>query len=231
MIPPPRPQSVPIRMAHARFAWSAIIVAGGHGSRLGTVDKSSLRFQGESLLERAVTSTRLARHTVIVGVDDDRRVRGPALIAREEPRFAGPAFAVLAGLDRTDFRDDELVAVLACDVPGLPTILPLLLDRWANVMAMGGSIARTDGVIGVDAQSRRQPLLSLVRVDRLRQAAATRARASDWQNASMTMLFESLTLVPIPLTAGLARDVDTPEDARHFGIVLPERSLLTTGAR
>jgi hypothetical protein len=96
---------------------------------------------------------------------------------------------------------------------------------------MGGSIARTDGVIGVDAQSRRQPLLSLVRVDRLRQAAATRARASDWQNASMTMLFESLTLVPIPLTAGLARDGDTPEDARHFGIVLPERSLLTTGAR
>jgi len=129
---------------------------------------------------------------------------------------------VIAGLARADAGDGDMVALLAGDVPRLPEVLPLLIARWWGVQNSGGSIAPADGVIAVDDDGRRQPLLSLVRADRLRTAIAYRPRPLDWVNASMTSLLAPLALVPVTLSHGMARDVDTPDDAQHFGIVLDE---------
>ncbi|NMN99620.1 NTP transferase domain-containing protein [Gordonia sp. TBRC 11910] len=104
----------------------AIILAGGRGSRMGGIDKPTLRVGGRRLLDVALEAVSGATRVVVVGPPRD--LDPTILQTREEPAGSGPAVAVAAGLAALDaFRSstgcphatDGEVAVLAADVPSL----------------------------------------------------------------------------------------------------------------
>lgn len=189
--------------------FDAVVVAGGRGTRLGGVDKPTIRIGGSTLLERAVAAVRSARTTVVVGPPRDP-VSTDAVQVREEPPASGPAAAIDAGLSRLDEASDPapLIVVLAAD---LPAAVPAVRALLASVHPV--PTPTVDGWIGTDPDGRRQYLLAAYRTDALRAAcrSLTAARGS-LAGASVRQLLDPLRLVEVPLHPTLTVDVDTPAD-------------------
>ncbi|MGJ9406078.1 NTP transferase domain-containing protein [Nesterenkonia aurantiaca] len=96
---PPRTELRPGAAAAAGAAISAILLAGGRGSRLGGVDKALLRRGAQTQIERWIQELQgrdIA--TVVVGPPAlEPLIPGSVPLVREAPGFAGPAAGVLAG--------------------------------------------------------------------------------------------------------------------------------------
>ena len=174
--------------------YDAIVVAGGHSSRLGT-DKTRLAIEGIPLLDRVLTAVADAGQLVVVG--EPRPVALPVAWAREDPAGGGPAAGVVAGLE---FVTAPVVMLLAGDLPRLdaPTVQRLL-----------DATTESDGAILVDRDGRRQHLTCAVVTSALRRAAAAR---STWHDAAMHELLADLRLRPVPVRGREAEDIDTPAD-------------------
>src|SRR6478735_1342468 len=120
--------------------FDAIILAGGRSSRLGGVPKSGLIFDGAALLERSLRAADAAGQIVVVGPDPGDLPDG-VLSCREEPRFAGPAAAIAAGLGalaasyagRPEAAAPPFVLVLACDMPRAAAAVNALRQALAGV--------------------------------------------------------------------------------------------------
>ena len=226
-------------MSGSGLCWDAIIVAGGKARRLGGIDKTALVWRGRSLLDGVLAATAGSRRTCVVG--SDAILRADVLRAVEQPRWGGPAAAMVAGLDALARASGSVstgagsagadwIVVLAGDlvraddaVPFLVTELDRLLTESQNGAAQTGAAAhRTlDGLISVDAGGRRQPLLAVYR----RAALASSALLRSADNLSVMSLIGPLNLVELLLPDALGDDVDTPADAAKLGIVLPAPSV------
>ena len=228
---PPEPQP-PLSQADRPDAgrtlrWDAIIVAGGRARRLGGIDKTALVWQGRSLLDGVLASASGARRICVVGSEADL----PASVLRtiEEPRWGGPAAAIVAGLDALAAdagalvdRAADWVVLLAADLVRADNAVVVLLAELERLL----SAARigtephpvVDGLISVDADGRRQPLLAVYRTSALTSSARTHASV---QNMSVTGLIGGLNLVELHLPDALSDDIDTPADAARLGIILP----------
>lgn len=171
--------------------WDAIVLAGGRGSRLGGVDKASLELDGSTLLTRTLAAVSDASRVVVVGDVD----APGAVVVQEEPRFAGPAAAVGAGLAEVT---SPYVLLLGVDQPYVAEAIPVLVDAFAR-----------DGVIAVDADGRRQHLISLVDADALRRAVAAHASLTDM---SLRALLAPLDLVEVAVPLRSTLDIDTWHD-------------------
>ena len=215
-----------------RPAFDAVILAGGRSSRLGGVPKQSLVFQGQTLLERAVAAAAGARQTVVVG--DMASLPGRAspvqplptwpanlLICREEPRFAGPAAAIAAGLEvlaahdaRTDNRGSApYTLVLACDMPLASLAVATLLDSLDP-----STKGKAGGVMACAEDGRTQPLAGLYHTDELIKAFKDLAARNKLVNASVKALLANLDVQLVTVPAGSTSDVDTWDDAAALGI-------------
>ena len=181
--------------------WNAIILAGGRASRLGGIDKPALVFEGSTLLQHALTAARGATTTVVVGRD-----------VVESPRFSGPAAATIAGLDALARPRAAFTAVVAADLPFVGSALPALLEALEAAPFAGG-------VIAVDEDGRRQPLLAVYSTAALALAGAeARARL---ENLGMMQLIAPIHLLEVRLPAGMCADIDTSDAAARHGIALP----------
>jgi molybdopterin-guanine dinucleotide biosynthesis protein A len=218
--------------------WNAIIVAGGRAKRLGGIDKTALIWDGRRLLDGVLAATAGARRVCVVGSD----AALPASVLRtvERPRWSGPAAAIVAALHalsetRNDAQPDgpsadasaagpatEWVVVLAADLVRPAAAVAALLAELNRVAPsrQSGSAPNPplDGLIGVDAGGRRQPLLGVYRQAALEAAAG---RIGSARNLSVTGLIGQLDMRELPLPDGLSEDVDTPADAARLGIDLP----------
>ncbi|POH64213.1 hypothetical protein C3B59_10250 [Cryobacterium zongtaii] len=85
------------RTGGSGLGWDAIIVAGGRARRLGGIDKTALVWRGRSLLDGVLAATTGARRTCVVG--SDAVFPADVLRAVEQPRWGGPAAAMVAGLE------------------------------------------------------------------------------------------------------------------------------------
>jgi molybdopterin-guanine dinucleotide biosynthesis protein A len=184
--------------------WSAVVLTGGTGARLGGADKAALEVGGTTLLERALAATAAATSVVVVGVPVP--TSRPVTWTREHPPGGGPAAGLLAGLDTLlDVPDvPDLVAVLAVDMPGVSSAT---LDRLVAALDDG-----SDGALLVDERGRRQLLCGVHRL-----AALQRARPEDRRDEPglpVRRLLAPLRLTEVPASSGEARDVDTWEDLR-----------------
>ncbi|HMT90563.1 MAG TPA: nucleotidyltransferase family protein [Dermatophilaceae bacterium] len=125
------PSSLPSSTLPLRLDYAAIVLAGGRSSRLGGTPKATLATSGRPLVEVVLDAVRDARMRVVVG---DGPVHPGVLVTQEEPRYAGPAAAVAAGLRA--LRDAAVTSpwtvVLACDLPGVRDGIPLLLGAAAR---------------------------------------------------------------------------------------------------
>jgi molybdopterin-guanine dinucleotide biosynthesis protein A len=203
--------------------FDAIILAGGRSSRLGGVPKAGLVFEGATLLERTCSALAAARHLTVVGPEPDHAQRPaggpPWSFVREEPAFAGPAAALVAG-----FRagagaragggaGSSWCVVVACDMPRVAELLAVLL-------AEAGRDGGDSSLVAVD-DGREQPLAALYRSEDLRGAIdAVLARGSA-DNLSMRSLLATVRTRPVPVPPGTTRDVDTWADARELGVDVP----------
>jgi molybdopterin-guanine dinucleotide biosynthesis protein A len=209
--------------------FDAIILAGGRGSRLGGVDKGALPVGGWPLLDRVLEAARDAERVVVVG---DGPVPDGVLLTREEPVFGGPAAAVVAGLRALRMPSAlpidsaaRLVLVLACDLPGAPAGVELLLDvatrtegDEATRPAEGGipdarGERTVDGWCLAEQDGRLQWLFGLYRAGALERAAEALGDPTD---RSMGWLLSGLDLVAVPAPARVTMDIDTPEDVQRW---------------
>ena len=172
-------------------SWDAIVLAGGRASRLGGVDKVAVEIGGRTLLQRTLDAVSDADRVVLVGDVD----APDAVVVREEPRFAGPAVAVAAGL--AEVRADW-VLVVACDHPFLAdAVEPLLAARSG------------DGGIAVGPDGRRQNLLVVAAASALRSSLESQA---DLVDLPFRRILEPLDLAEIAVPERATVDVDTWHD-------------------
>lgn len=171
--------------------WDAVVLAGGHGSRLGGIDKATLEIRGETLLTRTLRAVEGAGRTIVVG----EVVAPGAVVVQEEPRFAGPAAAIGAGLAEVTA---PYVLLVACDQPFLADAVDALLDA-----------ASGDGVIAVDEDGRRQHLMSVLETRALRASVASHLTLVD---LSVRALLAPMDLTEVPVAARAALDIDTWHD-------------------
>lgn len=171
--------------------WDAIVLAGGRGSRLGGVDKATLEIDGSTLLSRTLAALSGAQRLVVVG---DVEAPG-AIVVQEEPRFSGPAAAVGAGLAEVQ---SPYVLLAGCDHPFLVDAIAVLLEAVVG-----------DGVVAIDADGRRQHLMSIVSAEALRESAETH---SSLANLSLHALLEPLNLIEVGVPLRSTLDVDTWHD-------------------
>lgn len=180
--------------------WTAVILAGGRGKRLGNVEKSQVQVGERTLLDAVITG--LPDDVPIVVVGPQSATPRAVVFCLEEPRFGGPVAGLAAALPHVD---TPLVALLATDMPNAGSLVPQLMDEFDPV-------ADVDALVPVDLDGRRQSLCSVMRTASLRQALDALEATTD---ASMRALLSHMRIAQRQLSADevdVIFDVDTPDD-------------------
>lgn len=195
----------------------AIVLTGGRSSRLGSIAKSELHFQGQTLLHRTLSAVEGARHTVVVGSRPSESLADGVLLTREDPSFGGPAAGIAAGMACLSLQPggpSDAVLVIACDMPHIDRAVTLLIARL-------GEHPDADGVVPVDSEGHRQPLAAAYRTTRLAAAIADQERAGSFIGVSVSRLLRGLNLAEIAVPVEATSDVDTWEDTVRLGVSFP----------
>lgn len=179
------------------------MLAGGGARRLDGADKPALLVGGRRLLDAALAAVPGAQ---VVVVGPERPLPPGVRLAREDPPGGGPAAGLMAGMAVLQPGPEELVAVLAADLPG---ITGELLDRLAGLVETDGPA----GALAVDEQGRRQWLIGVWRAAALAQAIAAR---DQWDGARLADLLEPLRPALLRAAGDEIADIDTHEDLRRW---------------
>jgi molybdopterin-guanine dinucleotide biosynthesis protein A len=183
-----------------------IIPAGGTAHRLAGIDKPALAVGGRTILERLVADLQ-PLPVAVVGPRPDGAEWPGVVWCREDPPGGGPAAAVAAGLARLEGCD--VVVAIAGDQPFAASAVPRLL----RALALDPT---AEVALGVDGESRDQPLLAAYRADPLR------ARLSGpVDGLPMRHLTTGLRIVRVPLSAPEALDVDDAADLAEARRIAP----------
>lgn len=112
------------------FALSALLLAGGQGSRLGGRDKGLMPWQGEPIAAHLAALLRQVADEVLISCNrnhDQYRVFADVLVSDSEEGFPGPLAGMLSGL--ATCRGSHLL-ILPCDLPHLDVaLLHQLIER------------------------------------------------------------------------------------------------------
>ena len=186
----------------------AIVLAGGRSRRMGDVAKLGLVVGGDSLLGHACAAVADARQLVVVGPPDQDGVPARATAVREDPPFGGPAAAIGAGVAALSGapEGDELVVVLAADVPRVREAVPVLLTAAVDH-------PEHDGVVARSSDGHRQPLLAVYRTAALRTALAAHEPLA---GGSVMRVIADLRLAEIDVPDDVLADIDTPDDLHRL---------------
>lgn len=188
--------------------FSAVVLTGGTGRRMGGVDKAGVEVAGRPMLVWALTAVEGALETVVAGPEAPELLAGlpdatrasvaaSVRFVREQPAGGGPAAGLLAARDSLTARA-AYVVVLAVDMPRVSA---------ATVTRLLEAAAGGDGAVLTDADGRRQLCLA-VQTD-----ALDRVRpAGDAAGLGLFRLVAALDLVEVPPVADEAHDVDTWDD-------------------
>jgi molybdopterin-guanine dinucleotide biosynthesis protein A len=193
-------------------AYTAIVLAGGTGRRLGGVDKAEVEVGGSTLLTRALDATRTAAQTVVVG--PAREVPSGVLRVQESPPGGGPVAAVIAGLRALPSLDPDVVVVLACDMPFVDAGA---VERLVNELADRPFV---DAVLYADPDGKQQSLAAAYRRTRL---AGAIAAAGDPHGAPMRSVLARLTIEEIAAHPDLTLDCDTWRDVERTRQIMEGR--------
>lgn len=138
------------------FALSALLLAGGQGSRLGGRDKGLMPWQGEPIAAHLVTLLRQVSSEVLISCNrnhEQYRTFADVVVSDREEGFPGPLAGILSGLARC--RGSHLL-ILPCDLPHLDVALLDQLVEKASGEPARPWLVRTG--------ERWQPLVSIIPV-------------------------------------------------------------------
>ncbi|WP_298331035.1 NTP transferase domain-containing protein [Haloactinopolyspora sp.] len=183
--------------------WSAVILAGGAGRRLGGRDKPAIVVGGRTLLDRAVEACAGSAEVVVVG--PQRSTARPVRWTREDPPGSGPLAALHTGLTATTTAPD-VVVVLAAD---LPSITAAQVARLIDALE---SADDADAALAADAGGRVQPLVGAYRAEALRAAVIA---ISDPRDQAFHRVLPRLTVITVADLPGTS-DIDTPDDLARW---------------
>ncbi|GAA0957309.1 molybdenum cofactor guanylyltransferase [Frigoribacterium faeni] len=199
------------------LAFDAVLLAGGRASRLGGDDKTAFTHAGATLLDQAIDAARGARTLVVVGPRDGVVVPAGAVVAREDPPWSGPVAALAAGLGVVE-HPAPWTLVLACDLPRAPEAVRALLDARLGARPGHDPDLSADGLVAVDDDGRRQPLLALYRTAAVHTRLTSLRADGPLEGLSLRRLLAGLGVVEASVASELCADVDTPEDAARLGV-------------
>ena len=184
--------------------WDAIVLAGGRSERLGGVDKALLVIGGSTLLQLSLDAVAGAGRVVVVG--DRAGLSGERIaVVREDPPGGGPAAAIGAGLAGISA---PVTVVVACDMPRLALVVPLLLDALSAAPASVQCVIARDG-------DRLQYLASAHRTAALHEQAVGLAPLT---GRSVRGLYSRLEQQIVDVPAGSTHDIDSWPDADRAGV-------------
>ncbi|WAL39803.1 molybdopterin molybdotransferase MoeA [Brevibacterium sp. BRM-1] len=228
---------------------SAVVLAGGRGSRLGGRTKALFAdAAGTTLLASALSAVRAAgvsasRIAVVGGPELAAHLPAGVLLTREEPPFAGPAAAAAAGLEALFPSVDPagagapigatgtgepttgdragLVFVVAADMPALAEALAPLARALEEAEGPDAVLARTPRT--PDPGEGSAPAW---RVQQLLACArvgplVSAVRGRPLADAPARALWADLRSAAVDLPEQYAADVDTVEDAELLGVRAP----------
>jgi molybdenum cofactor guanylyltransferase len=179
-----------------------VVLAGGGSRRLGR-DKLAVPLGGRPVLDHLLSGL-VAVAAPVVAVGARRPTLVPVSWAREEPPGGGPVAGLAAGLAPVtgldDVRADDLICLLAGDLPFAGPVVPALLTVLAGEPGL-------DGTVATDEAGRDQPLLGVYRAGPLLAAAGPEAAGRSMRSVSAHL---RLGRVRCPARATL--DVDTEQD-------------------
>jgi molybdopterin-guanine dinucleotide biosynthesis protein A len=186
--------------------FSAIVLAGGAGRRLGGVDKPAVLVAGVPMIDRVLDAVRTVGPPIVVGPE-----RPDVETVREYPTGGGPVAAIGAAFDAYRSWLTDVVAIVGADLPLLDAAA---LGELRTVAARG----RVDGAVFTDSAGQRQWLCgawrTAVLADRL---AALGEERGDLIGAALRDLFGPLAVAEVRHDDGPPPwfDCDTDDDIRR----------------
>jgi len=99
---------------------TGLILAGGRAQRMGGIDKGLVPFMGKPLIEHAIARLTPQVTTILINANrnQDRYAQyGHAVVADQQPDFAGPLAGFAAGLEHCN---TEYLLSVPCDSPVFP---------------------------------------------------------------------------------------------------------------
>ena len=217
----------------------AVVLAGGRARRLDGAAKPHVLLDGRALLAHVLdglAESGLVRRVAVVGPPDVAVPSAVPLVqVQEDPPFGGPVAGIAAGLAALDdttgparaphdtpLRADtarsagDMVAVVACDVPGGARMLPALVGALQAAPAAHGACARAEGrdqwLLAVYRRSALADALCALVAERGELSDAIAAERGALSGASVRGLVGSLDLVRVDDVTGASTDVDTWAD-------------------
>ena len=152
---------------------TGLILAGGRGSRMGTVDKGLQPFRGEAMVAHVMRT--LAPQVGSVAINANQNLDAYAALGApvwpdDLTGFEGPLAGLETGLRRAS---TELLVTAPCDSPFLPADL---VARLHAAMLAGGAdlaLAETEEIAGDGAlRIQPQPVFALVKTSALPQLSS-----------------------------------------------------------
>lgn len=200
---------------------ATIVVAGGHGTRMGGVDKASVSVHGMRLVDRLIAQLPIDTEFVVVS---PRELDLPT--TSEEPPFGGPVAGIHAGYEylTNRFPGIELMAILPVDAPDSPHILPRLVEAMEiDAHADVALIKSEDGSL--------QNLCAVWRAEALAYALARLGNPRD--KSVRKLLAHTTHILEVPGT-GQERDYDTRQEADDYASIAAtqlQRAQLGVGGK
>ena len=182
--------------------WTAIVLAGGRGLRLGGTDKAALPVRGRTALDLLLEQLPAEAPVIVAG--PSRPTVRSVHFAEEPVPFQGPVAGIAAAV--ADVETDHVV-VMAVDAPLSGALALPLLERLA-----GAPDRSIDAVVAVDAEGRPQPLCSAWRARGLRRALESLPTVD---GAAMRSLLAQAHVAEWPVPDEQHHrllDIDTPAD-------------------
>ena len=195
--------------------WTALVLAGGRGSRLGNADKAMITVGGVSTLSHLLGS--LPGHVPIVVAGPSRTIGRPVTFAPESPAHGGPVAGIASGLAAVR---TPVTALLAVDMPWAGGLAGQLIAEFPGCEA--------DALVPVDGSGFRQPLCAVVRTEALRDALRALGAPA---GRSLRELFCLIDVRERPLLEGELRsvdDIDTPQDLTNARSHQGARTMMKT---
>jgi molybdopterin-guanine dinucleotide biosynthesis protein A len=126
---------------------SAVILAGGQGTRMGNVNKGLLPLQGRTMIEHVITRLRPQVDSIVISANQDvdaYRALGYDTVRDQIPGAHGPLAGIYSAMT---ISTREWLACVPCDVPQLP------LDLIARLSAADPAITARVAHDGIRQQS------------------------------------------------------------------------------
>jgi molybdenum cofactor guanylyltransferase len=173
----------------SQLAYSALVLAGGAGRRLGGRGKPALTVGGAPMLDRVLAAVAGATVRIVVG-PPSLAVPSGVVRTSELPPGGGPVAAIAAGLPLVA---TDRVALLAADLPFLTA------DAIEVLHGQLTKESTVDGVVYVDEDGRRQTLCGMWRSASLR---ARLAGGDDNAGRPLRELLDGLRVSEVAHRAG-----------------------------